>query len=325
MLIKTLAASWLDRQRKRVELGKLKPASLSAFTSYTNNWITPRLGELEAESIKNGVVKQFAEALVVESKSPKTIKEILVTLKMILRSHRDENGERLLDLSKWDTAFIMEDIPASKPKQPVISQNALNAILKNRSIKARDRVLIGLAASTGLRVGELLALKINDDADTSWSGDLIHVRKSLWRGRFQAPKTHSSIRTIEISAPVQHMLQQFAEGRTSGYMFCTKRGTPLAQAYLREHILMPCGVPGAHSLRRYRATWLEEQCCPRSLQAAWLGHSNAGNMTDRYVKSAEDQAYRKKLCEKIGTGLELAAATEPTHARSPRSSARETT
>lgn len=188
MTFSDLANIWLDRQRKRVELGKLKPASLSAFTSYTTTWITPRLGDLEVESIKNGVVKQFAEALVAEGKSPKTIKEILVTLKMILRSHRDENGERLLDLSKWDTGFITENVPASKPKQPIIGQDAINAILKNKEIKVRDRVLIALAASTGLRVGELLALKVNDDADTTWAGDLIQVRKSLWRGQIPSAK-----------------------------------------------------------------------------------------------------------------------------------------
>jgi integrase len=110
------------------------------------------------------------------------------------------------------------------------------------------------------------------------------------------------------------MLEKFSKGRSSGLLFSTKNGTPLRQSYLREHVLT-CGVPGMHSLRRYRTTWLEEQCCPRSLQAAWLGHSNSATMTDRYVKSAEDAIYRKKQCERIGTGLELAAATEGHPAR----------
>lgn len=69
------------------------------------------------------------------------------------------------------------------------------------------------------------------------------------------------------------MLTKFAEGRSSGFLFATKRSTPLVQSYVREYVLTPCGVPGMHSLRRYRATWLEEQCCPRSIQAFSDGDS----------------------------------------------------
>ena len=43
MLMKELIEQWLTRQRKRVELGKLKPASLDTFTSRVNrNLAEPR-------------------------------------------------------------------------------------------------------------------------------------------------------------------------------------------------------------------------------------------------------------------------------------------
>ena len=50
MKMQDLTEQWLSKLRKRVELGKLKPASLATFTSRTNTWILPRLGQLEVEA-----------------------------------------------------------------------------------------------------------------------------------------------------------------------------------------------------------------------------------------------------------------------------------
>lgn len=312
MLTKELIDQWLAKQNKRVELGKLKPASLDAFTSYANNWISPRLGELELETIKNGRVKEFAEGLVAAGKAPKTVREILMTLKSILLSHRNEDGETLLDLSKWNLSFITEDIPGiGKQKQPTISRDALNAILKNRSIKVRDRVLIALGAATGLRIGELLALKIggagDNEEDTVWDREnrVILVRKSVYRGQLQLPKTLSAIRAVDLSTPVQNLLTEFSKGRHSGeFIFATKTGKPLEPSHVQRYITKKNGVPGAHALRRYRLTWLETQGCPRGLEAFWMGHSN-GDMRGRYDKTAEDREFRRKQVERIGTGLDL--------------------
>jgi integrase len=324
MLTKELIDQWLAKQNKRVELGKLKPASLDAFTSYANNWISPRLGELELETIKNGRVKEFAEGLVAAGKAPKTVREILMTLKSILLSHRNQDGEALLDLSKWNLSFITEDIPSiGKQNQPTISRDALNAILKHRSIKVRDRVLIGLGASTGLRIGELLALKIcgtSDNEDTVWDREnrVILVRKSVYRGQLQLPNTLAAIRAVDLSTPVQNMLIEFAKGRQFGeFVFANKTGKPLDPSHVQRFITKKNGVPGAHALRRYRLTWLEEQGCPRGLEAFWMGHSN-GDMRGRYDKTAEDREFRRKQVERIGTGLELSVVFETGGLPKPR-------
>jgi hypothetical protein len=77
-----------------------------------------------------------------------------------------------------------------------------------------------------------------------------------------------------------------------------------------EGIMAFAGVPGAHALRRYRVTWLEEQGCPRGLEAAWIGHSMS-DVTSKYDKTAEDREFRRKQVERIGTGLEIDWATKP--------------
>ena len=101
------------------------------------------------------------------------------------------------------------------------------------------------------------------------------------------------------------MIEEFAKGRRPGEcLFATSSGKPLEPSYVRKYILLPNSIPGIHSLRRFRSTWCEEQGTPRSLLDQWIAHSN-GNVTDRYIKSAEDREFRRKQVERTGTGLNL--------------------
>ncbi len=101
------------------------------------------------------------------------------------------------------------------------------------------------------------------------------------------------------------MIEEFADTRQPGEcLFATSSGKPLEPSYVREYIMLPNSIPGIHSLRRFRSTRCEEQGTPRSLLDQWIAHSN-GNVTDRYIKSAEDREFRRKQVERIGTGLNL--------------------
>ena len=59
------------------------------------------------------------------------------------------------------------------------------------------RVAFKARIQTGLRAGELWGLQWGD---IDWNDGRIHVRRSLWRGSFQIPKTKSAIRKVDISA-----------------------------------------------------------------------------------------------------------------------------
>jgi integrase len=132
---------------------------------------------------------------------------------------------------------------------------------------------------------------------------VILVRKSVYLGQLQLPKTLAAIRDVDLSTAVQNMLIEFSKGRQPGeFVFVTKTGKPLDPSHVQRFITTKNGVPGAHALRRYRVTWLETQGCPRGLEAAWIGHSN-GDITARYDKTAEDREFRRKQVERIGTGL----------------------
>jgi integrase len=254
------------------------------------------------------VVKSFAESLATAKLGPKTIREVVAVVKMILESHVNADGEPLLTLS-WNHDFVFQDIPnVGKQHQPAATKNQINAVLKNKQVKARDKVLITLAASTGLRVGEILALRVGG----SWKNDgVIRVTQSIWKGKTQLPKTASSLREINLAPSTNAMLAEFTADMPQGaFIFATRTGKPLDAAHIRKYILKPTGIPGMHSLRRYRATFLREKNVPYELIQAWLGHARGQDVTERYSKLDEDQELRTAWAERVGTGLDLSLATK---------------
>jgi integrase len=59
---------------------------------------------------------------------------------------------------------------------------------------------------TGLRAGELWGLQWGD---IDWENGRIHVRRSLWRGNLQIPKTKSAVRKVDISGSLLHELKRW--------------------------------------------------------------------------------------------------------------------
>ena len=58
--------------------------------------------------------------------------------------------------------------------------------------------------SAGLRVGEAIALKWGI---IDWNGKFLMVQEASWKGILGTPKTHSSIRSIDISPETIDVLQ----------------------------------------------------------------------------------------------------------------------
>jgi integrase/recombinase XerD len=147
----------------------------------------------------------------------------------------------------------------------------------------RNRALILLLASTGLRIGEALALKRSD--------------LDLDRGtvRVQSGKTDNAAREVTVLMPeAVDALAVWLDTRkalgVNGHrrVFCTLKGGPIADAYIRE--LFPrlgrkAGILGrvhAHGLRHFFAATSTRLGAPIEHVRRALGHSDLGT-TQRYL------------------------------------------
>jgi UvrD-like helicase C-terminal domain len=158
-----------------------------------------------------------------------------------------------------------------------------------------------------------------------------HVKRRLWEGRVQTPKTVNSFRQVDLHPSVAAMLRDFIGDRKQGFLFRTRTGTPFLQSnFLRSSlypILEELGIEkqGFHGFRRFRVTHLESSCVPPALVKYWTGHAKSSDgeivrqtVTDKYIKMGKDTKFRVDVAERIGLGFELPKAKTVEVVPSPR-------
>lgn len=296
LTIREAAENWLAITRK--------PASLKTFSSYVRCHIEPAIGDVFVKDVRNGALKNFAQSLVHEKHlAPKTVSEILAAVKSIIASCQDSEGEKLFP-REWNTEFITRGLaPIRDQRTPcATSEQIQSAIARCDGI---DRALIIFGSATGLRVGEILALRVAPiEGRTHWdpARGVVEVRTSIFDGVEQAPKTVAAIRTVECCQALNEFLKLIVAGRMAGFLL--GNGTPPKLSTLRDHLdnILPGGF---HSLRRHRASYLEEKECQGSISRYWLGHAIGGDVHQRYQQSFRNPARRREECERVGLGFKL--------------------
>ena len=156
--------------------------------------------------------------------------------------------------------------------------------------------LVVVALTTALRRGELLALRW---CDVELLEGRLTVREAFVRGRFQAPKSKASRRTIELGPRALEALQE--QWSASAYhgddelvFGHPEKGTPLdasklgrlymRRALARAKIVKPFRV--WHDLRHTALTHEAAAGNPAVYVQLKAGHSQ-GSITERYIHAAQ--------------------------------------
>ena len=113
--------------------------------------------------------------------------------------------------------------------------------------------MVILAASTGLRVGELLALRRKM---VNLAEGTIRICESVFHGQIQMPKSECSIRTIPIGPQTRVLLEEHrkrfaANWSEEGLLFPNQLGGAHRESNLLERVLRPA----AKAAGLERVTW----------------------------------------------------------------------
>jgi len=291
------AESWIAslpaRKRRPV-----KPATISGWGDALNAWLLPHLGDKLLADVSNKAVRELVEKMSAAGLSAKTIVNYVQVVKLVLASAVDEEGEQIYPRT-WNHNFIqLPVVRKDKQHRPTVVEAELREILANVQ-KRKYVVLFALLAGTGLRIGEALGLR---PSDLGPDCRVLHVRRSLWRGQEQEPKTSNAVRVVDIPEVLASELRDYVSG-VSGYLFATAQGKPLQQRNVLRvlHSVKPVGF---HAFRRFRLTWLRKTGAPKDLERFWMGHAPA-EVGDLYSKLRDDVAFRQEWAERIGLGFEL--------------------
>jgi len=213
------------------------------------------------------------------------------------KSKRDLHG----DLRRSDRFTVFPHLTVNRNfatrSDSTVTEAELGQILA--SSNKRHAVLFALLAGTGLRIGAALALR-----PTDFSPDcrILHVRRSIWHGQEQLPKTSNALRVVDIAEPLAQLLRELIAGK-SGYLFAVKSGRPLQQRNVLRALHATGKRVGLHAFRRFRTETLRRGRVPEDITRLWLGRSKV-SVTDFYAGGLEkDEAWRQEWCDRAGLGF----------------------
>lgn len=291
MLYKNLVLDWLKNQKTYLKY--------STFTNYCNishNQIIPNLGDYEVDQLNNDILQEFILNRLKEGRcdgkggiSQKYAQDIITVLKLTLGKE------------------VEIQLPYSSPKEVEIFEKTDQVTLINslQSKITNKNFGILLTIHTGLRIGELCALKWSD---INFDTQLLHINKTMIRTytkedgsklNITAPKTRSSIRTI----PLNKWIMQYAvllRGSDNEYIVTGKEKyiEPNKYRLYYNRQLKDLDLPHRkfHSLRHTFATRCIECGCDYKSLSELLGHSNVSITMNLYV---HPQLELKRKCVEL--------------------------
>jgi integrase len=192
------------------------------------------------------------------------------------------------------------------------------ALLASNAESPQDAAIFTVAAFTGLRLGELLALRWRD---VDFAKRIVHVRRSIVLGVEDTPKSHKvrSVPLIDQAARALDGLSRRDHFTTDDdFVFVDTVGAHVSDDRLRRRFraaLERAGLPHMrlHDLRHTFGT-LAVQAFPLSDVRAYMGHANI-ETTMIYVHHVPQHDAADKL------GALVAAASPPGHPTSAASEA----
>ncbi|NLP58557.1 tyrosine recombinase XerC [Lutibacter sp. B1] len=268
----------------------VKKSSYAAYALLIENHLLPAFGN--KYSIEEAEVQAFVFQKLAQGLSQKTIKDIVIVLKMILKFGAKNN---------WATNTPLDiQYPTQREKQQleVLSRNHQKQIMTYIETHFTFRSLgIYLCLSTGMRIGEVCALTWEDlNTDTG----IIKVNKTIQRIYtiedkirkteliIDTPKTKNSIREIPMSRYLLKMLKPIKKIVNSSFFALTNDAKPTEPRTYRSYyknFMKDLGMPHLkfHGLRHSFATRCIESKCDYKTVSVLLGHSNISTTLNLYV------------------------------------------
>lgn len=201
------------------------------------------------------------------------------------------------------------EVEKFKPKKIryALSQRQLHdlidAALDNSKLHG---MMIMTQASTGLRVGELVHLRMQDVNVIEGKIHVCYHYEDNYTGHWH-PKTESGIRVVTIPSSLSKELKRFLkeDKRKHGYLFVSNKGscfyeesvTGFINKYAKNTKSIGHNI-GSHTLRRTYASWLVYDNIPIGDVSKSLGHKSI-QITMQYLYQIENVASQEKIGRSI--------------------------
>jgi integrase len=278
----------------------VKPSTLTGYKDIIKRLLKPSIGNCNLTDITTGQLQAYV-ADRKKSVSGKTVCNEIVVIKEIFK-HASRWGYLRINPAEY-----VERPKTTKPEIEILTPEEVEKFLSKADNHYRVAFLTDVL--TGLRAGELWGLKW---IDIDWNSKQIHVRRSLWKGQFQTPKSKYSIRKADIpdsliqelkrwklSCPVNEHDVVFPspEGKLSQHDNTVKRyfNRALREAGLRQ--------VSFHSLRHSNASIRIASGQNIKYIQSQLGHASINITLDIYGHLFNDANFNRHQVELLETSF----------------------
>jgi integrase len=274
--------------------GSVRQSTYDRDASLVNNHLRPALGGIKLKNLSAAHVQGFYHDRLDHGLTPSTVHKMHAIL-----------HKALSQALKWHmvprnaTEAVKPPRPAPKEMRPLTVDEARR--LLDAAQGDRLEALYVLAVTTGMRQGELLALRWQD---VDMKNGAVSVRRTITRNggsiEMGEPKTKKSRRSIRLTpraiealeAHLEHQLREMGilgdRYEDQGLIFTTSTGRPINPSNLRQknfaRLLKDARLPHIrfHDLRHTCATLLLAQGTHPKYVQELLGHATIAITLDTY-------------------------------------------
>ena len=293
--VREIAAAWKEYKRPYV-----KQSTMAAYVLILENHVLPYFGD--GDSLHEQEVQAFVLQKLERGLSVKTVKDILIVLKMVMKFGVKNEW---MTYYEWDIKY---PTTSTSKEMEVLSvanhRKILNYIQSHFTFMGLG---IYISLSTGLRIGEICALKWSDinvaDGTITVSRTIeriyvIEGEKKHTELIINTPKTKNSCREIPMSKELLAMIKPLKKVVNEDFYVLTNDEHPTEPRTYRNYyngLMAKLDIPKLkyHGLRHSFATRCIEAGCDYKTVSVLLGHSNISTTLNLYVHPNMEQ---KKRC-----------------------------
>lgn len=266
---------------------KWKPSTAATEENRLTANLVPDLGSILMTEITRGALQKL-----LDTKATTHATSMVAHLRFRLRSIFElAMSEGVVDRNPATALYTPRQCQPSQPRRVLTSEEAAQLI---GVLDLREKLIARLATWEGMRPGEILALQVGDvDGSSVW------VRRRLYRGLIDTPKTKRSYRQVALSQGTLTLLsawlQEVGTTHPEAWLFSTENNTPIWRnnVWLRnmQPKLKAIGLDWAtfQVMRRTFATLSKQAGVDAHTRSAQMGNTVNVNENEYAISSFEDR------------------------------------
>ena len=292
-----------------------KRSTLMDYESYLRVHLAPFFADLPLDKIEREDIEDFIAEKKASGLATKSILNYLGLLHSIFEHAQKRGWARTNPCKLVDKPRAGEGDPDIR----FLDEADLEALLRSvpeEGLGLTDRALYLTAAMSGLRQGELLALRWRD---VDWGARRIRVRQNYVRGEYGTPKSRRSTRSVpladRLAAELDRHHQRSAFQSDDDLVFChPETGNPLERSRLLKRFkeyLRAAGVREVrfHDLRHTFGTRLAAAGVALRTLQEWMGHRDF--KTTLIYADYQPSEHETELVERAFDGWRESVCTAP--------------